>query len=141
MATKHMPSSQTMFILALMHVPLFGLLAHAAVSERLRRFVVLTDRRLILLPIHKRGLHPKQRMHQVELPIGGLMIQRTRNRMMAEWFRASPRFVIIGEGLPGPVDISLQRSKLSTSLRLIEGLMLLSEEEPEIESEPSLVGE
>jgi hypothetical protein len=130
-ATRRLKGPEQFMLVAMMFVPGVGQIISAAATARLVRLLVLTDRRLLLLPADKRALRTKHAPLVLESPIGEVEVLRERGGSVLRLSsQDGPRqYLIDGPGLPGPIGLTVGRQRSRAGRRLLEGLEMLSRSE------------
>ncbi len=118
--------SAELFLVGVMHIPAVGPLLGATMLARQARFFVLTDRRILILPVERAALRTAAR--RVTLPLGEVSIRGGGTN----WAGATKP--IRAEHLGRPTVLLIPRRKKSRSTsRLLEGLRVLAVDD---ESQP-----
>lgn len=115
-----------LFVTGLMFFPGIGHGLHAAMLSRRTRFVLLTDRRLLLL-VASKAIGKMKGADIITMPLGGLRVRPTTSRGFGSG--RSSAFSLAVPGLARAIEITLNPNKKSKPLgRLLRGLELLSRE-------------
>ncbi|MEM8836097.1 MAG: hypothetical protein AAGD00_09785 [Planctomycetota bacterium] len=114
---KRTDAAKAALVVALNAVPVFGALIALGLQKQLYRFVVLTDRRIIVLLPGRTGADPSGRGVLLDAPVEELRVLRGRD---------AGTFTLDMPAWSRPDVVQVQRLKRAARKRLAEGFDLLA---------------
>jgi len=125
--TRDLDQTNQFFLISMSFIPLFGPAFQAMAIGQTQRLAVLSDRRLLILPITKKDLRPERSGKRIEIPLSTLDIQAVPYTVIGRAMSLPPRFALDGPGLERPVTITIKPLKKPRSnKRLIQALTLMA---------------